>query len=63
MSKTAQVPDMDVLGDFAIAAAKNARRLLDDAELLANRGRWPLAYSVAGSLSRKQGSPGSPSSA
>lgn len=34
-------------GDFALAAARNARRLLDDAELLLKRGRSPSAYSLA----------------
>jgi AbiV family abortive infection protein len=47
MSKAMQVPELDVLGDFAIAAARNSRRLLEDAELLASRGRWPGAYSYA----------------
>jgi AbiV family abortive infection protein len=47
MSKAVQVPELDALGDFAIAAAKNSRRLLEDAELLASRGRWPGAYSYA----------------
>lgn len=41
------VPDLDALGEFALAAAKNARRLLDDAELLLKRGRSPSAYSLA----------------
>jgi AbiV family abortive infection protein len=47
MSKAVPVPDLDALGDLAIAAAKNSRRLLDDADLLLKRGRWPTAYSVA----------------
>lgn len=47
MSKAMPVPDLDALGDFAITAGKNSRRLLLDAELLASRGRWPTAYSVA----------------
>lgn len=41
------MPDLGVLGDFAIIAARNSRRLLDDAELLATRGRYPSAYSTA----------------
>ena len=42
------VPDLDALGDFALAAVRNARRLLDDdADLLLRRGRWPSAYSLA----------------
>ena len=41
------VPDLDVLEEFAITAAKNSRRLMDDAELLASRGHWATAYSVA----------------
>jgi AbiV family abortive infection protein len=41
------VPDLDALGDLAITAAKNSRRLLDDADLLLKRGRWPTAYSLA----------------
>jgi AbiV family abortive infection protein len=47
MSKAMPVPDLDALGDLAITAAKNSRRLLDDADLLLKRGRWPTAYSVA----------------
>ena len=47
MTKAVLVPGLDVLGDFAIAAANNSRRLLEDAELLASRGRWPGAYSYA----------------
>jgi AbiV family abortive infection protein len=47
MAKTIPVPDLDALGDFALAAAKNARRLLDDAELLLKYGRSPSAYSLA----------------
>ena len=47
MAKTMPVPDLDALGDFAMAAARNARRLLDDAELLLRRGRSPSAYSLA----------------
>ncbi len=47
MAKTMPVPDLDALGDFALAAARNARRLLDDADLLLRRGRWPSAYSLA----------------
>jgi AbiV family abortive infection protein len=47
MGKTMPVPDLDALGDFALAAARNARRLLDDADLLLRRGRWPSAYSLA----------------
>ncbi len=47
MAKTMPVPDLDALGDFALAAARNARRLLDDAELLLKRGRSPSAYSLA----------------
>jgi AbiV family abortive infection protein len=41
------LPDLDALGDLAITAAKNSRRLLDDAELLLKRRRWPTAYSVS----------------
>ena len=47
VDKTTPVPDLDALGDFAMAAARNARRLLDDAELLLRRGRSPSAYSLA----------------
>lgn len=47
MAKTMPVPDLDALGDFALAAARNARRLLEDAELLLKRGRSPSAYSLA----------------
>jgi len=48
MAKTMPVPDLDALGDFALAAVRNARRLLDDdADLLLRRGRWPSAYSLA----------------
>lgn len=47
MAKTMPVPDLDSLGDFALAAARNARRLLEDAELLFKRGRSPSAYSLA----------------
>jgi AbiV family abortive infection protein len=47
MARTLPVPDLDALGAFALAAARNARRLLDDAELLLKRGRWPSAYSLA----------------
>ena len=47
MSKTRPVPDLGALGDFAVIAASNARRLLDDADLLLRRGRYPTAYSVA----------------
>jgi AbiV family abortive infection protein len=41
------VPDLDALGDLAIAAAQNARRLLTDAEIMIKRHRWPTAYSLA----------------
>lgn len=41
------VPDLDALGDFALAAVRNARRLLDNADLLLRRGRWPSACSLA----------------
>jgi AbiV family abortive infection protein len=41
------VTDLGVLGGFAITAARNSRRLLDDAELLATHGRYPSAYSAA----------------
>ena len=41
------VPSLDALGNLALAAARNARRLLDDAELLLIRGRSPSAYSLA----------------
>ena len=47
MAKTMAVPDLNALGDFALAAVRNARRLLDDADLLLRRGRWPSAYSLA----------------
>jgi AbiV family abortive infection protein len=47
MGKTIPVPDLDALGEFALAAARNARRLLADAELLLKRGRSPSAYSLA----------------
>jgi AbiV family abortive infection protein len=47
MGKTMPVPDLDALGDFALAAARNARRLLGDAEVLFKHGRWPSAYSLA----------------
>ena len=36
-----------MLGEFAITAARNSRRLLDDADLLAAYGRYPSAYSTA----------------
>jgi len=45
MSKA--VPDLDAIGDLAITAAKNSRRLLHDAELLLSRGRWPTAHAIA----------------
>ena len=41
------VLDVDALGDLAVTAAANGRRLLDDAEILLKRGRWPTAYSLA----------------
>jgi len=47
MGKTTPVPDLDALGDLALAAARNARRLLGDAEVLLKPGRWPSAYSLA----------------
>lgn len=47
MAKTLPVPDLDGLGDLALAATRNARRLLGDAELLLKRGRFPSAYSLA----------------
>jgi AbiV family abortive infection protein len=47
MAKTTPVPGLAALADFAMAAIRNARRLLDDAELLLNRGRGPSAYSLA----------------
>jgi AbiV family abortive infection protein len=47
MAKTTPVPDLDALGAFALAAARNARRLLGDADVLLKRGRWPSAYSLA----------------
>lgn len=47
MGKNTPVPDLDALGDFALAAARNARRLLGDAEVLLKHGRWPSAYSLA----------------
>ncbi len=45
-SKT-PLPDATVLGEYAIAAAENARRLLTDAETLLTRGGFPTAYSLA----------------
>jgi AbiV family abortive infection protein len=47
VAKTIAVPELDALADFAMAATRNARRLLDDAELLLSRGRSPSAYSLA----------------
>jgi AbiV family abortive infection protein len=47
VARTIVVPELDVLGDFATAAAHNSRRLLEDAELLASRGRYSTAYSTA----------------
>ncbi len=47
MAKTKPVPDLDTLGAFALAATRNARRLLGDAEILLKRGRAPSAYSLA----------------
>jgi AbiV family abortive infection protein len=47
MANMRPVPDLDALGDFGLAAARNARRLLEDAELLLKRGRSPSAYSLA----------------
>jgi len=41
------VPDLETLGELAITVTKNSRRLLDDADLLLKRGRWPTAYSLA----------------
>jgi len=41
------MPGSDAVGQLARAAAENARRLLDDADLLVKRGRWPNAYSLA----------------
>lgn len=41
------MPGSDTVGQMANAAAQNARRLLDDADLLVKRGRWPTAYSLA----------------
>jgi AbiV family abortive infection protein len=41
------LPDEAVLGEFAIVAGKNARRLLTDAENLLTRGGAPTAYSLA----------------
>jgi hypothetical protein len=38
-------PDAAVLGEFAIVAAENARRLLTGAESLLTRGGWPTAHS------------------
>jgi AbiV family abortive infection protein len=43
----APIPAAAVLGDFAIAAPQNSRRLLTDAENLLKRGGWPSAYSLA----------------
>jgi AbiV family abortive infection protein len=47
MAKTMPAPDLRELGDFALAAGRNARRLLADADLLLAHGRWPSAYSLA----------------
>ena len=47
MAKTKPVPDLDALGAFALAATRNARRLVGDAEILLKRGRAPSAYSLA----------------
>jgi AbiV family abortive infection protein len=41
------LPEPAVLGEYAIAAAENARRLLTDAENLLTRGGFPTAYSLA----------------
>jgi AbiV family abortive infection protein len=40
-------PDLNELGELAITAARNARRLLNDAELLLARGRLPTANSLS----------------
>ncbi len=42
-----RVPDVGALRDLAVAAGENARRLLDDTEILLKHGRWPTAYSLA----------------
>lgn len=47
MTNTMPVPSLEALRRFALAAASNARRLLDDAELLLKRGSSPSAYSLA----------------
>jgi AbiV family abortive infection protein len=47
MPKVTSVPDLDSLSALAVAAARNSRRMLDDAELLLKRGRRPSAYSLA----------------
>jgi AbiV family abortive infection protein len=47
MTNTIPVPSLEALGRFALAAARNARRLLDDAELLLKRGSSPSSYSLA----------------
>lgn len=47
MARTTQVPELDALGEFALAAARNYRRLLGDADILLKHGRAPSAYSLA----------------
>jgi AbiV family abortive infection protein len=47
MANTTPAPDLATLGAFALAASRNARRLLADAELLLKFGRSPSAYSIA----------------
>jgi AbiV family abortive infection protein len=41
------VPPLITLGEFALAAASNSGRLIRDAELLASRGSYPTASSLA----------------
>jgi AbiV family abortive infection protein len=41
------LPEPKVLGEFAVVAAANSRRLLTDAENLLARGGWGTAYSLA----------------
>lgn len=60
MAKTKSVPDLDTLGAFALAATRNARRLLGDAEILLKRGSMPSAYSLAVLPLRRPERPGCP---
>jgi AbiV family abortive infection protein len=47
LTVTTAAPSLQELGDFALAAERNASRLLADAELLLRHERWPSAYSLA----------------